>query len=334
MPAPLIRPDARGLFCAAGGFHVDPWRPAEVAVITHAHSDHARVGSSLYHAAAPGLGLLRRRLGPEAEIVGHDYGTPFRLGEATVSFHPAGHVLGSAQIRVEAGGAVWVVSGDYKVEPDPSCADFELVPCDVFITEATFGLPIYRWDPFDQVMDEIFAWWDANARAGRASMLFGYALGKAQRLLAGIAQRSNRPVFVHGAIEPMVEAYRAEGIHLVATEPVGLTERGRSFAGELILAPPSAFASPWMRRFGDARTAFLSGWMRVRGNRRRRGFDHGFVVSDHADWHQLLATVRATGARQVYATHGYADALARYLREADGLDAQPLQTLYGGEVED
>lgn len=334
MAEDLLRLDDSGLFCRLGGFYIDPWRPVDRAVITHAHSDHARFGSRLYHCAAPGVGLMRRRLGAEARIEGHGYGEPIAFGGTRVSFHPAGHVLGSAQIRIEAEGRVWVVSGDYKVEPDPSCAPFELVPCDVFVTEATFALPIYRWEPAERLVDDIFAWWDANARAGRASILLGYSLGKAQRVLAAVAQRTDRPVYVHGAIEPLIEAYRAQGIALAPTVPVGETEKGRNFAGELVLAPPSAFASPWMRRFGDYGSAFLSGWMRVRGNRRRRGYDHGFVMSDHADWPGLLATVEATGARRVYATHGYSDVLARYLREERGLDAASLATLYGAEEVD
>ena len=329
----LVTLTSEGLYCPSGGFHIDPWRPVERALITHAHGDHARRGSHCYHAPRSGVGLLRRRLGPEATIEGHDFGEPLAFGEATVSFHPAGHVLGSAQIRIEAAGEVWVVSGDYKRDPDPSCEAFELVPCQVFVTEATFGLPIYRWDPVDQVMDALLGWWDANAAAGRASVLFCYALGKAQRVLAEIGQRTGRPVFVHGAIDALLDPYRCEGVALAPTVPVGARIKGESFAGELIIAPPSAFGSPWMRRFGDAGTAFASGWMRVRGNRRRRGFDRGFVLSDHVDWPGLLRTIEATGARRVLATHGYADTLARYLSGL-GLEAVPLETLFEGEVED
>jgi putative mRNA 3-end processing factor len=203
----------------------------------------------------------------------------------------------------------------------------------VFITEATFALPIYRWDPIDQVMDGLLAWWDANAAAGRTSVLFCYALGKAQRVLAELGQRADRPVFVHGAIDALLDAYRAEGVSFAPTVPVGPRRKGESFAGELIIAPPSAFGSPWLRRFGDASTAFASGWMRVRGNRRRRGFERGFVLSDHVDWPALLRTIEQTGARRVLATHGYSDTLARYLREI-GLAAEPLQTLFGDEAED
>jgi putative mRNA 3-end processing factor len=329
----LITLTPEGLYCPVGDFHVDPWRPVERALITHAHGDHARRGSHRYHAPGSGLGLLRRRLGPEAIIDGHGFGEPLAFGGARVSFHSAGHVLGSAQVRIEAEGEVWVISGDYKRDPDPSCEPYEVVPCEVFITEATFALPIYRWDPVDRVIDALLGWWDANAAAGRASVLFCYALGKAQRVLAEIGRRTDRPVFVHGAVDALLDVYRREGVALAPTAPVGARVKGESFAGELIVAPPSAFGSPWMRRFGDASTAFASGWMRVRGNRRRRGFERGFVLSDHVDWPGLLRTIEETGARRVLATHGYSATLARYLRET-GLAAEPLETWFEGEVED
>lgn len=330
--ADLITVTDEGLYCARGGFHVDPWRPVACALITHAHADHARRGSRRYHAAGPCLGLLRRRLGEEASIEGHAFGERLRFGDALVSFHPAAHVLGSAQIRIEAEGEVWVVSGDYKRDLDPSCEPFELVPCDVFITEATFALPIYRWAPVDEVMADLFGWWDANAAAGRASVLFCYALGKAQRVLGEIGRRTDREVFVHGAIDTLLEPYREAKIALAPTRPVATEGRGEGLAGELVIAPPMAFGSLWMRRFRDPGTAFASGWMRVRGNRRRRGFDRGFVLSDHVDWPGLLQTVRETGARRVLATHGYSDTLARYLCE-QGMEAAPLATLYEGETD-
>jgi putative mRNA 3-end processing factor len=328
----LITLTPEGLFCPRGGVHIDPWRPVGRALITHGHSDHARPGSHEYHAARSGVGLLRKRLG-EVPIHGHRFGERLGFGEVTVSFHPAGHVLGSAQIRVEHRGEVWVASGDYKRDPDPSCEPFEVVPCDVLITEATFALPIYRWDPIDRVMAGLLAWWDANAAAGRASVLFCYALGKAQRVLAEIGRRTEREVFVHGAIEALLDAYRAEEVPLAPTRPVAAEGKGKSFAGALVIAPPSAFGSPWLRRFGDAATGFASGWMRVRGHRRRRGFDRGFVISDHADWPGLLRTIGETGARRVLATHGYSDSLARYLRER-GLAAEPLETRFEGEEEE
>ena len=321
----------KGLYCQAGDFYIDPWKPVERAVITHAHADHARPGSDHYHSARSGLGLLRKRLGAAISIDGHEFGERVTLGDATASFHPAGHVLGSAQIRIEAGGEVWVVSGDYKCDDDQSCETFEPVPCDVFITEATFALPIYRWDPIEKIMDQLMRWWAANADAGKASVVFCYALGKAQRLLAELDRRTDRPIYVHGAVDALMPAYREAGIDLAETLPVLEQADKKSFAGELVIAPPSAFGSPWMRRMGDYGTAFASGWMRVRGHRRRRGFDEGFVMSDHADWPGLLQTIEATGAEKVYATHGYSDTLARYLREEKRIEAEPLETLFEGE---
>ena len=325
----------KGLYCPAGDFYIDPWKPVERAVITHAHADHARPGSEHYHAASSGLDLLKRRLGQDTAIQAHDFGQNVQLGDAVATFHPAGHVLGSAQIRVEAGGEVWVISGDYKCDDDPSCETFEPVPCDVFITEATFALPIYRWDPIEQVMDQLMRWWAANADAGKTSVVFCYALGKAQRLLAEIGQRAaDRVVYVHGAVDALLPAYREAGIDLAETAPVLDQSKEKSFAGELVIAPPSAFGSPWMRRLGDYGTAFASGWMQVRGHRRRRGFDEGFVMSDHADWPGLLRTIEATGAKKVYATHGYSDTLARYLKEEKKIEAEPLETLFEGEGDD
>jgi putative mRNA 3-end processing factor len=329
---PLLEPSPEGLRCARGAFHVDPWGAAATAVITHVHGDHLIPGSARYVCAAPSLPFLRKRLGPEVVAEGVPYGEPFRLGDVTVSFHPSGHVLGAAQIRLEAGGEVWVVSGDYKRAPDPTCAPFEVVPADVFVTEATFALPLYRWRDPQVVVREILDWWDGNRAAGVASVLFAYAMGKAPRILAELAALTDpaRTVLVHGAVEGLVELYRAAGVAMLPTSRVSETARGRSFAGELILAPPAAGGSTWMRRFGPHETAFASGWMRVRGTRRRKGFDRGFALSDHADWPALLRTIEETGARRVFVTHGYADELSRYLREG-GYDAAALATPFQGE---
>jgi putative mRNA 3-end processing factor len=325
----LIRPTEAGLFCPAGNFHIDPWRPCATAVITHAHGDHARFGSEHYFAADVGLPLLGERLAG-ASIDGLAYGEQRRFGEARVSLHPAGHILGSSQVRIEVDGRVCVVSGDYKRNPDPTCAPFEVVPCDVFVTEATFALPVYRWPPIGEIVDDLIAWWDLCAARGVPAVLFCYSLGKAQRLLAELALRIDRPVHVHGAMIQLVERYRELGVRLLPTIPVSESARGRDFAGELILAPPSAAGSTWMRRFANASTGFASGWMRIRGNRRRRGYDRGFVVSDHADWPALIDTIVATGATRVLPTHGNTDALVPYLRER-GIDAEPLRTEYGGD---
>jgi putative mRNA 3-end processing factor len=328
----LITASAAGLFCEAGGFHVDPAGACEQAVLTHAHADHARLGSRAYLCAEPSVPFVRRRLGPDAAVRGVPYGQRVPLGSAVVSFHPAGHVLGSAQVRVEADGVVWVVSGDYKRAADPTCAPFEVIPCDVFVTEATFGLPIYRWPEPGDVLAEVLDWWDANRAAGVASILFCYAMGKAQRLLAELARRTDRGLLVHGAVEALTALYREAGVAMLPTTPVAEQPAKRSYAGELILAPLSASGSPWMRRFGPHERAFASGWMRVRGTRRQKGYDRGFVLSDHADWPALLRTIEETGARRVLVTHGYAEELARYLAER-GYRTGVLPTAYEGEAD-
>ena len=321
---------ASGLYCADGDFHIDPWGAVPRALITHAHGDHARFGSAAYLCAAPCAPLLARRFGSETTIQSLPYGEPITVGRTRVSFHPAGHVLGSAQIRVEGPHGVWVASGDYKRAPDPTCAAFEVVPCDTFVTESTFGLPIYRWDPASVVMGEVMAWWHANRELGLASVLFCYTLGKAQRVLAELASSTEAPVFVHGMLQPMIEVYRGAGVPMPPTQVLVDRPRGASFAGELVLAPPSARGTPWMRRLGDLSDALASGLMRVRGVRRQRGYDRGFVLSDHADWPALLTTIHDTGASRVLATHGHAEPLARYLRE-HGLEAGVIRSAWEGE---
>ena len=319
-----------GLYCEAGGFHIDPWGPTPRALITHAHGDHARPGSTAYLCAAPCAPLLARRLEP-APIETLPYGEPLRLGEVTVSFHPAGHVLGSAQIRIEGSTGVWVVSGDYKRAADPTCARFEAVRCDVFVTESTFALPIYHWDTAGAVVADLHAWWQTNADRGLTSIVFCYTIGKAQRLLAELMAVTDRPVLAHGMLLPVIDVYRAAGVHMLPVQPLLERPRGTSLAGELVLAPLSARGTPWMRRLGPLSDALASGLMRVRGVRRQRAYDRGFVLSDHADWPALLDTIAATGASRVLATHGHAEPLARYLRE-QGLDAGVLRTAWEGEA--
>jgi putative mRNA 3-end processing factor len=328
----LLIESPSGVFCPAGGFHVDPWGPVERALITHVHGDHARPGSQAYLCADPSRRLLERRFGTDVRVEALPYGQIITIGAVRVSFHPAGHILGSAQIRLEGSDGVWVVAGDYKRAADPTCAPFELVPCDTFVTESTFGLPIYRWDRTDTVMAEILAWWDENRESQRTSVLFCYTIGKAQRILAELVRATDRPVFVHGAMVPMIEAYRDAGVHMLETGSVTELPKGRKFAGELVLAPLSARGTPWMRRLGVHSDAFASGLMRVRGVRRQRAFDRGFVLSDHADWPALLVTIAETRANRVLATHGYAEPLARYLRE-QGLDAGIMRTPSEGELE-
>lgn len=330
--APLLQVSERGLYCEAGAFYVDPWQPVERAVITHAHADHARWGSQHYLTTTAGAGVLRLRIGADAAIQAVDYGATVLMGRVHLSLHPAGHILGSAQVRIEHEGQVWVVSGDYKTEADPTCAPFEPIRCHTFVTESTFGLPIYRWPAEAEVFADIQAWWRGNQEAGRASLLLGYALGKAQRVLAGLDPALG-PLYTHGAVEKLNAAYRASGVRLPETIHVGALPRGGPWDRALIIAPPSAQGTPWMRKFGSVSTGFLSGWMQIRGTRRRRAVDRGFVLSDHADWPGLVSAIRATGAEQIWVTHGYSAVLARWLRE-QGMDAQVVATRFEGERDD
>ena len=318
-----------GLYCPPGDFYIDPWRPVARAVITHAHSDHARIGHGHYLAARPADGVLRARLG-DIDLQTLDYGERILHNGVALSLHPAGHVLGSAQVRLEHGGQVWVASGDYKVTPDRTCEPFEPVKCDVFITESTFGLPVYRWPHDDEIFADINGWWGRNVVAGRASVLTCYSFGKAQRILSGV-DPSIGPIIVHGAVEPLNRAYRAAGVDLPPTLMVTDVKERADLKRALVICPPSAAASPWMRRFGDAQTAFASGWMQLRGARRRGGYDRGFVLSDHADWPGLMSAIAATGAQRIIVTHGSVPVMVRYLTE-QGLRAEAFDTEYGGDV--
>lgn len=325
----LIRTTSRGLFCEKGDFFIDPWKPVKNAVLTHAHADHTYQGNQQYLVPQPGERLSRIRLGDEANISSMPYGESRELNGVKVSFHPAGHVLGSAQVRVEHAGEVWVVSGDYKLTPDATCAPFEPVKCHKFITEATFGLPVYRWLPTPLIFEEIDEWWRRNREDGKASVLFAYSLGKAQRIMNGI-DRSIGPIYTHGAVERLTEAYRASGVEMPETTYAGAVTDKKKFPGSMIIAPPSAAGSTWLRRFGKHSTGFASGWMMVRGARRRRAVDRGFVLSDHADWPELNTAIRATEAETVYVTHGFSEELVRWLNET-GMTAKPLKTEYHGE---
>jgi putative mRNA 3-end processing factor len=326
----VLRPE--GLYCPAGDFHIDPWRPVQRAVITHAHADHARAGHRRYLCSAEGAGLLRARLG-DIELQALPWGEAVALGGVRVSLHPAGHVLGSAQVRIERQGRVWVASGDYFVgagaESHGSCSAFEPLRCHCFITESTFGLPVYRWRPQAEVLAEIGAWWQGNAQAQRPSLLLAYSLGKAQRLLAGI-DASIGPVLVHGAVEPLNAVYRAAGIALAPTR-LAQAAAPAELARALVIAPPAVHGSAWARRLGDFSDAFASGWMQLRGARRRHGVDRGFVLSDHADWPGLQSAIRATGAERVIVTHGYEAVMVRWLRE-QGLQADSFRTEFGDEA--
>ncbi len=321
----------QGLYCPPGDFYIDPWRPVDRAVITHAHADHARPGHGHYLASREGEGVLRARLGP-ITLQPMDWGETVVHHGVRISLHPAGHVLGSAQVRLEHDGRVWVASGDYFVsgagDTNTTCAPFEPVRCDCFITESTFGLPIYRWRAQSDLMAEVNAWWQSNAQAGRASLLMAYSFGKAQRVLAGI-DTSIGPIVVHGAVAPLNEAYRAKGVALPPTHTATELDK-TALRTALIVAPPSVQGSPWLRRFGDYSDAFASGWMQLRGTRRRRAIDRGFVLSDHADWPGLQRAIGATGAQRVIVTHGYEAVMVRWLRE-QGLEAGAFHTEYGDD---
>lgn len=325
----IARPD--GLYCPPGDFYIDPWHPVERSVITHGHGDHARVGNGHYLATSASAGILRARLGADINLQTLEYGEVIDHHGVRLSFHPAGHVLGSAQVRLEYRGEVWVASGDYKVEPDGTCTPFEPVRCHTFITESTFGLPIYRWEPEQSIFDDINRWWRKNAEEGRCSVIFGYSFGKAQRILSGLDPAIG-PIVCHGAVEPLNRVYREGGIALPPTlmvSDVTKTDLKRA----IVVAPPSASGSPWMKRFGDYSDAFASGWMQLRGARRRRGVDRGFVLSDHADWPGLMSAIGATGAGRIIVTHGSIPVLVRWLCQ-QGLDAAGFDTEYGDDDDD
>jgi putative mRNA 3-end processing factor len=321
----LITLRPQGLYCAAGDFYIDPWRPVPMAVITHAHGDHLRSGHERYLCSTAGQHVVRARAG-EVSLQTLAYGEPLLHNGVRISLHPAGHVLGSAQVRLEHGGQVWVASGDYKTGPDRTCPAFEAVPCHVFITESTFGLPVFRWQAQQAIEAEINQWWAGNAAQGKCSVLYAYSFGKAQRILAGV-DAGIGPIVAHGAMTALNKAYAASGVLL---PPTLLTTQASNddLRRALVLAPPSAQGSAWVKRFGEHSDAFASGWMQLRGTRRRRGLDRGFVLSDHADWPGLLEAVRGTGAERVIVTHGYVDPLVRYFSE-QGLQAESFKTEYG-----
>ncbi len=335
--AELIVRRPEGLYCPAGDFFIDPWRPVKRAVVTHAHADHARIGHGAYLAQRDAEGVMRTRLGADIRFQGLAYGETVRIGSANVSLHPAGHVLGSAQVRVEHGGAVWVASGDYftsGIDDDVNltCVAFEPVHCDCFITESTFGLPIYRWSAQHEVYADINRWWAATRAEGRNALLLGYSFGKAQRLLAGV-DPSIGPIWLHPAVDAITRAYREAGVALPDAKLLHVEVKAADLDGALVIAPPGVLGSAWARRLGDASDAFASGWMRLRGARRRQAVDRGFVLSDHADWPGLMCAIAATGAPRVIVTHGYEDVMVRHLR-AQGLDASSFATEYGDDKVD
>ena len=295
-----------GFYCPAGDFYIDPWSPVDRAVITHAHSEHACPGSTQYLTSAEGADLLRELVGHEAAVQSSPYGESLTLGDVRLSLQPAGHIAGSSQVRLENRGEVTVFSGDYNLERDPTCAPFEPIACHTFFTEATFALPIFRWQP--DTIDAIHGWWRANQEAGKASLLFAHPIGMAQRLLAGL-DPSIGPIHAHPEVERYTEIYRRQGISLPPTAVTPISPSA------LVVAPPSARGTDWVKQFGAFSDALASGWMRIRGARRRRSLDRGFVISNHADWAGILQAIEATGAETIYVTHGHRGALVRWLQE-------------------
>lgn len=329
---PLIEFTDSGLFCEKGGFYIDPWKPVNKAVITHAHSDHARPGNGSYlchHFTKP---LLQLRLGIETNIQTAGWNETIFINGVEISFHPAGHVIGSAQVRVEFNGEVWVVSGDYKTTYDGVSTAFEPVKCHSFITESTFGLPIYKWKRQDTIFSGMKDWIKDNHAAGKTSVFIAYSLGKAQRILKPLAE-TGLPIFAHGAVFNVHQALVNSGCNLPLVRRITNETSKEELRGSIIIAPSGAEGSPWIKRFQPYSIGICSGWMQVRGNVRRKNADAGFVLSDHADWNGLLDAVHATGASRVYATHGFQSAFSKYLNE-QGIEAAEVKTAYGSDEED
>jgi len=324
----LIEFTEKGLYCPPADLYIDPWRPVRRALITHAHADHSRWGMGVYAAHRHSIPVMRHRLG-SIEAVGVDYGEKLRVNGVDVSFHPAGHIPGSAQIRLKFGKEIWVISGDYKLEDDGLAEPFAPVKCTHFVTESTFGLPIYRWQPQHEVMSDLNGWWAANRDYGLCSLVLTYALGKAQRILSSIDAGIGE-VFVHGAVHQTNLALEHAGYSFPHARYLTSEIDKSRLRGALVLAPPSALGSPWVNRLKPYRTASASGWMALRGNRRRRNADRGFVLSDHADWESLNSAVEATGAEHIFVTHGYSDVFSDWLR-AKGLRADTVKTAFEGE---
>ncbi len=308
----------QGLYCPAGNFYIDPSRSVDHAVITHAHSDHARRGSKNYYCNSSGISLLKNRLGQKISVTGYDYNEAFYLDGVKISFHSAGHILGSSQVRIEHHGEVWVASGDYKREPDPTCAPFEVVTCDVFVTEATFGAPSFKWPKQNDLGQEIMDWWNMNSALGINCVLFAYSLGKAQRVLGLLEPYAHKAVYCHPNVSSLNDCYRAEGIRLSPTQCLSQVASEETLHGELFLVPPSFLKTDAAKVIGEHyETAFASGWMAGGSSAfgRRSSYDRGFVMSDHADWSDLVRTVQESQAKTVYVQHRGQGALVKHLRK-------------------
>lgn len=328
---PLLQFTEKGICCPRAGVYLDPWLPVDKAIISHGHSDHAYAGHQHYLSTTAAMPVIRHRLGLHDNVIQSlEYGERLSIGGVSFSFHPAGHIPGSAQIRVEYRGEVWVFSGDYKLQDDGISAPFEPQRCHVFITESTFGLPVYKWKSQREVFDDINEWWRRNQREGKTSVITGYTLGKSQRILKNV-DASIGKIFTHGAVDSVNQIMRNQGIPLPEAPRVTDQVRKEDLKGALIISPPSAVGSPWVRRFLPYSLGVASGWMQLRGTRRRRGADRGFVLSDHADWDDLNTAIRETGAEKVFATHGYSEIFAHWLNE-QGIEAYEVKTRFEGEL--
>ena len=327
MKTPLLAFNDKGIYCAQADVYLDPWRPVDKAIISHGHADHSRWGHKKYITHHSNIPIIKHRLG-EINVSGKNWNETFMINNVQFSFHPAGHIIGSAQIRVEYKGEVWVFTGDYKTEDDGVATPYEPVKCHTFITECTFGLPAFKWQPQDEVFAEINNWWQQNQSDGRTSVIFGYSLGKAQRLLKYL-DTSIGKIYTHGAIENMTEVLRPQ-LEMPKTTRITRDIKKEEIKGNIVVAPPSAHGTPWIKKMVPYVTASASGWMTFRGARRRRAIDRGFVLSDHCDWQGLLSSIKETGAEKIICTHGYTDIFSRYLREI-GYDARTEQTQYEEE---
>ena len=328
----LITFTEKGLYCEKGDFFIDPWKAVDKAIITHGHSDHAYFGHKYYLCHTDTKPILQLRLG-ENNYQTLQWNEPIYFNSVKVSLHPAGHIIGSSQIRVECNGEVWVVSGDYKIEDDGLSGKFEPVKCNTFITESTFGLPIYKWKLQQEIYDNIINWINKNKENGKASMLLAYSLGKAQRVLQAIKE-TTQTIYAHGAIFNMQQMLIDAGWNIARVVRVTPETPKELLRGAVVIAPPSADGTTWMKKFTPYSVGVCSGWMQVRGNARRRNVDAGFALSDHADWDGLLQTVRATGAERIYVTHGFQSAFSRYCNEKQIAIAEEVKTQYGNEEEE
>lgn len=330
MKTPLLAFNDKGIYCRQADVYLDPWRSVDKAIITHGHADHSRWGHKSYITHHWNVPIIRHRLG-EINVTGKDWNETFTINGVKFSLHPAGHIIGSAQIRVEYKGEIWVFTGDYKVEDDGISTPYETVKCHTFITENTFGLPAFNWQPQKEVFTDINNWWATNRDEGKTSILFGYTLGKAQRLLKYLDTGIGR-IYTHGAVENMTQVLRPM-VDFPPTTRITYETKKEDLRGNIVLAPPSAHGSVWIRRMTPFVTGSASGWMAFRGARRRRAIDRGFVLSDHCDWYSLLDSIKSTGAEKIICTHGYSDIFSRYLREL-GYDARTENTQYEGDEGD